>query len=128
MEEAEDRVKGLIIDEPHISNILNGAKDWEIRNRFFPYKIPKIIGLLTKKNHTYPHSILGYAEVTGCYSMTPPQMLNYNHRHQASDFIQRNPNYMKAKILYAYELGDVWRLPTPDPYNYKQGQVVWVDI
>ena len=39
MEEAEDRVKGLIIDEPHISNILNGVKDWEIRNRSFPYKI-----------------------------------------------------------------------------------------
>ena len=35
---------------------------------------------------------------------------------------------MNAKILYAYELGDVWRLPTPDPYTYQKGQVVWVDI
>jgi len=128
MEEAEDRMKGLIIDEPHISNILNGVKDWEIRNRSFPYKIPKTIGLLTKKNHTYPHSILGYAEVIACYSMTPLQMLNYNHRHQASSFIQRNPNYMNAKILYAYELGAVLKLPTPDPYKYRKGQVVWVDI
>lgn len=48
-----DRLKGLIIDEPYISNILNGVKDWEIRNRPFPYKITRVIGLLTKKNHTY---------------------------------------------------------------------------
>ena len=121
-------MKGLIIDEPHISNILNGVKDWEIRNKPFPYETPKVIGLLTKKNHIYPHSILGYAEVIACHSKTPVQMLDHNHRHQANNFIQRNPNYMNAEILYAYELGDLWRLPTPDPYNYKKGQVVWVNI
>ena len=121
-------MKGLIIDEPHISRILNGTKDWEIRNKPFPYSIPKVIGLLTKKNHTYPHSILGYAEVIACHSKLPHVMLRYNHRHLASNFIRRKPNYMNAKTLYAYEVGDVWRLPNPDPYKYRKGQVVWVDI
>lgn len=47
-------MKGLIIDELHISRILDGTKDWEIRPKPFPYKIPKVIGLLTKKNHIHP--------------------------------------------------------------------------
>jgi hypothetical protein len=54
---------GIIIDEPHISNIINGPKDWEVRNKPFPYQIPEIIGLLTKKNHAFPHYILGYDEL-----------------------------------------------------------------
>jgi hypothetical protein len=35
---------------------------------------------------------------------------------------------MNAEFLYAYELGDVWKLPAPDPYHYQRGQVVWVAI
>ena len=121
-------MNGLIIDEPHISNIVNGLKDWEIRTQPFPYPIPETIGLLTKKNHRYPHCILGYAEIVGSIPKPPLQMLDYNHRHQANSFIERNPTYMNAKVLYAYEIGDVWAPPALDPYAYQKGQVVWVSI
>lgn len=121
-------MNGLIIDEPHIGNILNGRKDWEIRTKPFPYPMPETIGLLTKQSHRHPHCILGYAEVVDSIPKPPLQMLNYNQRHQASSFIQNNSAYMNARVLYAYEIGDLWILPAPDPYVYQRGQVVWVNI
>jgi len=58
-------MKGLIIDEPHMSNILNGLKDWEVRKKLFPYQInestvkPKISKVTMLKLNAYMRTMNG---------------------------------------------------------------------
>ena len=58
-------MKGLIIDEPHMSNILNGLKDWEVRKKRFPYQInestvkPKISKVTMLKLNAYMRTMNG---------------------------------------------------------------------
>jgi hypothetical protein len=112
--------KALIIDEPWISKILRGEKDWEMRS--IQTKHRGLFGLI-RKGSGQVVGIANLINVSGKYS-NDGLALNIAHHHVGPE-IYENPDY---KWRYAWEMADVKLLDEPVAYIHKNGAVTWVTL
>jgi len=112
--------KGLIIDEPWISKIINGGKDWEMRSRSSRIRGP--IGLIRKGSL----QIVGVANMTNVSGPYDNEALIDNTEHHTipSEMFDE-PDY---KWRHAWELADIKPLAEPVRYVHKNGAVIWVEL
>lgn len=110
--------KGLIIDEPWISKILNGEKIWEMRSKHTAHR-----GLfaLIRKGSGQAVGIANLKAVSGPYTET--SLEENASKHCVGPELYSRPDY---KWWYAWELGDIQPLQRPVPYVHKNGAVTWV--
>lgn len=112
--------KALIIDEPWISRIINGEKDWEMRSTSSRIRGP--IGLI-RKGSLQVVGIADFHHVSGPYDN---QQLGVNtHHHTIPSVMFDEPGY---KWRYAWELRDAQALAIPVSYQHKNGAVTWVEL
>ena len=112
--------KALIIDEPWISKILSGEKDWEMRSTRCTHRGP--FGLI-KKGSGLIVGIADLVDVSGPYD--EQGLLDNERHHHVGASIYKAPDY---KWHFAWELSNVHRLSTPVPYVHKNGAVTWVTL
>lgn len=113
--------KGLVIDDPWISLILDGQKTWEMRSR--DAKVRGTIALIRKGSGM----IVGTANLVGSTGpFDRDQMLKYQEKHRIpSDRIKSGS---VDTWCYAWQLEDVKRLAKPVPYTHPKGAVIWVKL
>lgn len=112
--------KALIIDEPWLSKILNGEKDWEMRSTKATHR--GFFGLIRKGSGKI-YGVANLSNVSGPYKNQ--ELAKYvDHHHVGADIIE-NPEY---KWRYAWELKDVRKLEKAVPYQHKSGAVTWVTL
>lgn len=114
-------LKGLIIREPWIDEILAGRKIWELRARPFSYRGE--VALIRQGSG----QIEGVARMTDCL---PP--LDARRMRETEPF-HRVPAQMVDDVIargwrVPWVLTDVRRLPRPVPYTHPRGAVITVDL
>lgn len=110
--------KGLIIDEPWISKILNGEKIWEMRSKHTAHRGSFA---LIRKGSGQVVGIANLKAVSGPY--TEASLKENASKHCVGPELYSRPDY---KWWYAWELGDIQPLQRPVPYVHKNGAVTWV--
>jgi hypothetical protein len=112
--------KALIIDEPWISKILNGEKDWEMRSSMTSHR--GLFGLIKKGSG----KIFGIANLTGVSGPYDSKGLKKAAgHHQVGSQRYNDPAY---KWRFAWELSNIQRLDKPVDYIHKSGAVIWVKL
>ena len=112
-------MKGLIIQQPHLDNILSGLKTWEIRSRNTKFR-----GFIALCDGTY---IYGFAKIVNSFPIDREELKTREAvlRHRASKFLKNyKPN---QKILWVWELSDVKKLKNPIPHG-KRAYGSWITI
>lgn len=112
--------KALIIDEPWITKILNGEKDWEMRSTSSRIRGP--IGLI-RKGSLQVVGIADFIDVSGPYDNEA--LVSYTNYHKIPSERFSQPDY---KWRYAWELSNVKPLAEPASYIHKSGAVIWVEL
>jgi len=112
--------KALIIDEPWLSKILSGEKDWEMRST--QSKFRGRFGLI-RKGSGLVIGIATLSDVSGPYDNA--QLASYFRHHQVGEDLVSTPDY---KWRYAWELSCITSLAHPVPYIHKSGAVTWVEL
>lgn len=103
----------LKCDDKWTRLILEGKKTWEIRRK--NTKLREKIALGNTKTKCY----VGYATILDSFEMTVEELMNFNGKHQANDFLQ---SYARGrKTLFVWVLGNVETEPNPKPYSYSTG-------
>jgi hypothetical protein len=116
-------VQGLLIKSPHIENILQGRKSWEIRGSSTK-NTNATIALIRGGSGT----IVGRCQIASVIGpLTREQLLKNEHKHlvaahQVDEVIKRYPK------CYAWELVDVRSINPPVPYDHPSGAVIWVNL
>ena len=115
-------MKALIVDEPWISDILMGAKTWEMRKGVCKIRGP--IALMRKGSG----HVVGIAEVTDC---RPPLAT-------PSAYAEAEPRHRIPPGRQERAFADGWRTPwvlanarpfnRPVPYRHPLGAVIWVNL
>jgi hypothetical protein len=99
--------------DEYVNLVLSGKKIWEIRKR--NTNIRERIALGNTKTKCY----VGYATLADSVEMTVAELLTYNGKHHANDFLKR---YAKGReTLFRWVLKDVTVEPNPKPYTYSTG-------
>lgn len=113
--------KALVIDQPWISLILGGQKDWEMRSSSTAHR--GWFGLIWKNMG----SIYGVARLVDVGSpLSPDEMIDtYEHHRIPEDMIRSGA---VAKWNTPWKLADVIRLPKPVRYKHPNGAVIWVNL
>lgn len=112
--------KALIIDEPWITRIINGEKDWEMRS--FSTRIRGPIGLI-RKGSLQVAGVANMTNVSGAYDNEA--LIANTHHHTIPSEMFDDPEY---KWRHAWELTEVKPLSAPVRYVHKNGAVIWVDL
>lgn len=113
--------KGLVIDDPWITYILNGSKTWEMRSSVTAQR--GWVGLIRKGTG----EVHGIARVVGCgAALSETAMLKTIERHQIPERMIRSG--AASKWVVPWELANVIRLPQPVPYRHRNGAVIWVGL
>lgn len=112
--------KALIIDEPWISKILDGEKEWEMRSKKAGYR--GTFGLI-KKGSGQVFGIATLSDVSGPYSNLQLSQYIDHHRVGPEVFMADDYNWR-----FAWHLRDIKKLETPVRYQHKNGAVTWVNL
>ncbi|WP_275787439.1 ASCH domain-containing protein [Pararhizobium gei] len=113
--------KGLVIDQPWISMILAGQKDWEMRSSSTSHR--GWFGLIWKGMG----SIYGVARLVDVGSkLEPDAMVAAFEHHQIPEELIRSGGV--AKWNTPWKLAEVIRLPKPVRYRHPSGAVTWVNL
>ena len=111
---------GLIILEPHISNILNGYKTIELRKMNHKKHVGNRIALLEGG------MIRGYADLVDViYYSSKKDLIKDQKKHRASEWMYDNDDF---SYRYGYILENVKKLEKPKPYKHPQGAQIWVKL
>lgn len=112
--------KALVIDEPWVSKILNGEKDWEMRsiNSHFRGRF----GLI-RKGSGMVVGVATLSSVTGPYSNEDLALHSAHHRIGPDLYLRSD-----YKWRMAWHLEDVSKLAQPVRYQHKNGAVTWVEL
>jgi len=114
-------LKGLIIDSPHIQNILNGKKIWEMRST--STKVRGLIALIQKGSG----SVVGTVNLSGSLGpLSEDEMLRSTDKHLIDP--NRVASGATAKWRHAWVLSSAHWLPTPVRYSHPSGAVIWVNL
>jgi len=114
-------MRGLIIQQPHLDNILNGLKTVRIRTRN-----TNIRGHVALCYNGYIH---GFAKIVDSYQVPRTQLLTpkWEKKHRAIQSLLRGP-YSKEKVLWVWELDNIEKLEFPIHYTHPKGAGVWVNV
>jgi hypothetical protein len=113
--------KGLVIDDPWITYILNGSKTWEMRSSATAQR--GWVGLIRKGTG----EVQGIARVVGCgAALSEAAMLETIERHRIPERMIRSGAV--SKWVVPWELANVIQLPQPVPYQHRNGAVTWVGL
>jgi hypothetical protein len=114
-------IKGLIIDMPHIDNILSGRKIWEMRSSLT--KIRGMVALIRKGSG----QVIGVAELTDSIGpFSTDEMLANQPKHMISTTRLADPKV--SKWNKAWVMKNARLLQRPVPYNHPNGAVIWVNL
>jgi len=115
-----DYTPGLIILEPHISNVLNGHKTIELRKQNHTKHIGKRIALLEGG------FIRGYADLVDViHYPSKKTLIKDQKKHRAAEWMYSNDDF---SYRYGYVLKNVKKLKKPKPYKHPQGAQIWVKL
>ena len=107
--------RALIIRAPHINNILDNGKVWEMRST--KTKVRGRIGLIEDGTGL----ITGEADLVDCGEALEFFQINqYKHLHQVDDLS------LLQKWRYPWILENSIRYDEPIPYDHPKGAVIWV--
>jgi hypothetical protein len=121
LERALSELKGLIIDTPHIENILSGKKIWEMRST--STKQRGHIALIRKGSG----KIIGTAELTETVGpLETDAMLANQSKHLIS--AERILSGAVAKWKYGWVMKNAKFLDEPVDYRHPSGAVIWVNL
>lgn len=113
--------KGLIIDSPHIDNILSGKKTWEMRSS--GTKQRGTIALIRKGSGL----VFGAVDLVDSIGpLNSDQMLANASRHLISP--DRIRSGAVAKWKHAWVVSNVRSLQRPVAYRHPPGAVIWVNL
>lgn len=111
--------RALIIDEPWISYLLAGEKNWEMRS--FKAKFRGWIGLIKKRSGT----VVGVANLMEVKNaLSSHEMIATFSNHRISESMITSGEVAKWTIPWV--LSDVSTLKRPVAYRHKSGAVTWV--
>ena len=116
-----DRMRGLLIEQPHLVNILNGLKT--VRIGTGNTKIRGHVALCYKSH------IHGFAKIVDSYQVPRTQLLtpNWEKKHRAIQFLLNGP-YANRKVLWIWELSHIEKLKYPIPYTHPKRARIWVNV
>jgi hypothetical protein len=112
--------KALVIDEPWVSKILNGEKDWEMRSTNAHFR--GRFGLI-RKGSGLVVGVATLSDVSGPYSNDDIAFHAEHHRVGPDLYLQSD-----YKWRMAWHLEDVRKLAQPVRYQHKNGAVTWVEL
>lgn len=113
--------KGLIISDPWIGYILDGAKDWEMRSSATSHR--GWFALIRKGTG----AIYGVARLVDTGTpLLPAEMIATFEHHRIPEHMIRSGEV--AKWNTPWKLADVRRLDRPVAYRHKSGAVTWVEL
>ncbi|WP_338466390.1 DUF6538 domain-containing protein [Novosphingobium sp. ZN18A2] len=114
-------LKGIIIDEPWISEILAGRKSWEMRGKSWSHRGE--VALIRKGSGL----IVGLARMTDCLERLDEAGLRRSeHKHRIPP--QKMAMAIENRWMVPWVLEDVQRLAPPIPYVHKFGAQTPVNI
>lgn len=122
-------MKALIIKEPHVSNILNGLKTWEIRGSSVKYRGRLFLA------QSGTGLVVGECILTDvCGPLTYEELVSSPYIPQSQRDMHIADNrlpYLKKNgdsRTYGWVLSSAKRLQMPVPYHHPQGAVIFVDL
>ena len=116
-----DEIKGLIIDTPHIDNILSGKKTWEMRSTLA--KRRGLVALIRKGSG----KIIGVARLVDSIGpFSKAEMLANQSRHMIPT--ERLADPRMEKWNKAWVMQDAKLFSRPVPYIHPNGAVIWVNL
>ena len=111
---------GLTMMRIYAEEILSGRTSFDARLR--PTDIRERIAIVDSSTFR----IYGTAELTGCREITYGEFVRW---HQIGPFADTPiAPFAEGRTCYAYELGDVKRLPLPVQLPKREDAGMWVDI
>jgi hypothetical protein len=103
----------LKMDDKWVNLVLSGKKVWEIRTRGTNIRERIALG------NTKTKCCAGYVTIVDSVEITVAELLKYNDKHQANDFLKQ---YAKnSDSLFAWFLKDIEIELNPKPYTYSTG-------
>lgn len=113
------KLKGLIVREEPMAQILKGVKTWELRSR--RTQIRGKIALITSGSGT----VVGTAEVVECIGPLTVEQWNSNLRKMGLSKEDRIKSKREIGDVYAWVIKSAKRLRKPIPYRHKPGIINW---
>lgn len=114
-------IKGLIIDTPHIDNILSGCKIWEMRSSLT--KKRGLVALIRKG----AGKVIGVAEIVDSIGpLSANEMLLNQSKHMISKERLADPKV--SKWNNAWVLRNAKLFKNPVSYKHPNGAVIWVSL
>lgn len=114
-------IKGLIIDTPHIDNILSGRKVWEMRSTLTKQR--GLVALIRKGSG----KVIGVAEIVDSLGpFSTEQMLHNQAKHMISKDRLADPKVLKWNN--AWVLCNAKPFKYPVSYVHPSGAVIWVKL
>ena len=114
-------IKGLIIDTPHIDNILSGKKTWEMRSTQTKQRGP--VALIRKGSG----KVIGIAELIDSVGpFSTEQMLQNQSKHLISTERLADPKVSKWNNAWVMRGAKLFKEPVP--YQHPNGAVIWVTL
>jgi hypothetical protein len=115
------QLKGLIIDSPHIDNILTGRKCWEMRSKATQQR--GTIALIRKGSGT----VIGVADLIDSRGpLSQGEMLATQNYHLITP--ERLAMPAVSKWRHAWVLKNAKALNRPVAYSHPKGAVIWVNL
>lgn len=110
--------RALIVKKPHIDNILDNGKVWEMRSS--RTNISERIALIESGSGL----IVGEVNLGGSIGFPITERLaeRYKYKHQVEDLS------LLKKWKWPWLLGSPERFDKPIPYNHPKGAMIWVDL
>lgn len=114
-------MRALIIRKPHIDNILDGLKVWEMRAK--PLRLRETIGLIEAGSGC----VTGVADVVDCLGpLSLSERIAAEAKHRVPAHRWNDPE--TAKYVYAWVFADARRLANPVPYRHPRGAQGFVTL
>lgn len=115
------QLKGLIIDTPHIDNILSGKKVWEMRSTVTKQR--GLVALIRKGSGT----VIGVVEIVDSIGpFSTDEMLANVSKHMISPARLADPKI--SKWNKAWVVKGAKPLSKPVRYDHPNGAVIWVNL
>lgn len=114
-------MKGLIIDTPHVDNILSGLKSWEMRST--ATKVRGLIALIRKGSGL----VVGTADLVDSLGpLSDEELLASESKHLISS--ARVLSGAVSKWKHAWVLNAACTLSRSVAYAHPSGAVIWVNL
>jgi len=113
-------MRGLLIQEPHISKILDGNKTWEMRGSHT--NIRETIALIASGSDT----VIGVCELVDCIGPLSANAFRANAAKVGKRPSEAALGYYKQ--TYAWVMAKPKRLHRPVPYVHPSGAIIWVRL